>query len=84
MHMGEKTRQRVEEAMLSPEYDRNVRLMDLRDIYQLDQPLKITYGKLSAESAIRVLYELGFASIVAKFHEWFAVYEGASHADVSD
>lgn len=86
MHVGEVTTIRMEEIFTGqdPEYRRNKALMDLRSVKELEQPLKITYGKLSAESTVNMLYELGFASIVAKFHEWFAVYEGAAHADVSD
>lgn len=82
MHMGEKTREKYEEIVhgKNPEFERNKALMDLRSVRDLEQPLVITYGKLSAESAVRVLYEMGFASIVAKFHDWFAVYEGSSHA----
>lgn len=86
MHMGEIARVKMDYIINGnhPEFLRNKALMDLRDVKDLDQPLQITYGKLSAESTIRVLYELGFASIVAKFHDWFQAYEGSSHADVSD
>lgn len=86
MHLGEKTRERMDEVFhgADAEYNRNRALMDLRSIRELSEPLSITYGKLSAESCVNVLYELGFASIVAKFHEWFDAYEGSSHADVSD
>jgi 5'-3' exonuclease len=68
----------------SPEYSRNKQLMDLRGVRELESPLVTTHGELSAEGAVNLLYELGFASIVAKFHEWFTVYEGACHSDVSN
>lgn len=81
MHVGEKTAERLTEIFGGdPDYKRNMALMDLRGVRELDKPLQITYGKLSAESTVNMLYELGFASLVAKFHDWFAVYEGASHA----
>jgi DNA polymerase-1 len=85
MHVTPKVQERMEQVFYEadPEYMRNKALMDLRRVKELPEPLKITYGKLSAESAVRVLYELGFASIVAKFHEWFAAYEGCTDADVS-
>lgn len=78
MHLGEKTVERMKDVFYhgDKEYLRNKELMDLRSVRELEQPLKITYGKLSAESTVNMLYELGFASIVAKFHDWFAVYEG--------
>lgn len=83
MHLGEKTEAKIQAMFFTPEFERNQKLMDLRSVGKLDSPIEMTFGKLSAERAVNMLLDLGFASIVAKFHDWFAVYEGASHSDVS-
>jgi DNA polymerase-1 len=84
MVLTTKMQERMEAVFQHPDYRRNAQLMDLRAVRELKEPLRVTYGKLSAEGAVNMLLEIGFASIVAKFDDWFAVYEGASHADVSD
>lgn len=53
----------------------NRRLMDLRSVGPL--PIQITPGELSMASSLSLLQELGFASIVGRYPEWFHVYEKA-------
>ena len=85
MHMGPKTHEFYDDLFYGvghPDLERNRKLMDLTEVGEI--ALQITPGKLSAEEAVNFLIEIGFASIVAKFNDWFAVYEGASHSDVSN
>ena len=85
MELSETVRERYSDFFAtSPEYSRNKRLMDLRGLRELGAPLEIVPGALSAEKAVNLLLDLGFASIVKRFHEWFLVYEGVSHSDVSN
>lgn len=76
---------RLEEffAQKGPEYQRNKALVDIRTPHPDITPIW-TSPQLSREKALALLTEIGFASIVKKFDEWFGHYEGAAlSADVS-
>lgn len=69
---------RLEEFFAGSEaYHRNASLVDIRTPHPGIRP-EWTPGKLDRMKALGLLNEIGFASIVSKFEEWFSHYEGAA------
>lgn len=59
----------------SPQYLLNKKLIDLTQVRDL--PLQTTTGQWNETAAYRLLEELGFASIAAKFDTWIVPWEQA-------
>ncbi len=66
----------------SPQYLLNMQLIDLTQIGSLD--CRVTPGHWSEGDSYRLLQDMGFATIAAKFDTWIQPwYEASGHADVS-